>query len=156
MFSQLHSVCVETAPWISEQKTTLSAVFYLAAARAYLHFDQTRRRSHYFLALALFVLALLSRTVTSTLPAALLVVLWWRRKHLSCRRDALPLLPWFALGGACYRVAGATIYSRGGSQFRPDAGRAAPVSRPSDLVLPGLLASDRRAISPQRETRSGV
>jgi tetratricopeptide (TPR) repeat protein len=94
----LHPVCVETVAWISEQKTTLSAVFYLAAAIAYLHFDQTRRRSHYFLALALFVLALLSKTVTATLPGALLVVFWWQRKRLSWKRDALPLLPWFALG----------------------------------------------------------
>ena len=94
----LHPVCVEAVAWISEQKTTLSAVFYLAAALTYLHFDKTRRRSHYFLALALFVLALLSKTVSATLPAALLVVLWWQRKRLSWKRDALPLLPWFALG----------------------------------------------------------
>jgi tetratricopeptide (TPR) repeat protein len=94
----LHPVCVETVAWISEQKTTLSAVFYLVAALTYLRFDQTRRRSHYFLALALFVLALLSKTVTATLPAALLVVLWWQRKRLSWNRDAAPLLPWFALG----------------------------------------------------------
>ncbi len=94
----LHPVCVEAVAWISEQKTTLSAVFYLAAALTYLHFDKTRRRSHYFLALALFVLALLSKTVSATLPAALLVILWWQRKRLSWKRDALPLLPWFALG----------------------------------------------------------
>jgi protein O-mannosyl-transferase len=94
----LHPVCVETVAWISEQKSTLSAVFYLAAALTYLHFDRTRRRSHYFLALALFTLALLSKTVTATLPGALLVVLWWQRKRLSWKRDTLPLIPWFALG----------------------------------------------------------
>ena len=43
----LHPVCVEAVAWISEQKSTLSGVFYLAAALAYLHFDQSRRRSHY-------------------------------------------------------------------------------------------------------------
>lgn len=94
----LHPVCVEAVAWISEQKSTLSAVFYLGAALTYLHFDQTRRRSQYFLALGLFVLALLSKTVTATLPAALLVVFWWQRKHLSFKRDVLPLQPWFALG----------------------------------------------------------
>jgi protein O-mannosyl-transferase len=94
----LHPVCVETVAWISEQKSTLSAVFYLAAALTYLHFDKTRRRSQYFLALTLFVLALLSKTVTATLPAALLVVLWWQRKRLTWKRDALPLAPWFILG----------------------------------------------------------
>ena len=35
----LHPVCVETVAWISEQKNTLSAVFYLGAALAYLRFD---------------------------------------------------------------------------------------------------------------------
>src|SRR5271157_5987873 len=65
----LHPACVEAVAWISEQKSTLSAVFYLGAALAYLHFDETRRRSRYLLALGLFVLALLTRTVTATLPA---------------------------------------------------------------------------------------
>jgi protein O-mannosyl-transferase len=96
----LHPVCVEAVAWISEQKSTLSAVFYLAAALCYLHFDQSRRRLQYFLALALFVLALLSKTVTATLPAALLVVFWWRRGRLDWKRDAMPLLPWLALGAA--------------------------------------------------------
>jgi protein O-mannosyl-transferase len=100
----LHPVCVEAVAWISEQKSTLSAVFYLAAALCYLHFDRSRRKPQYFLALALFVLALLSKTVTATLPAALLVVLWWRRGRLDWKRDAMPLLPWFALGAAAGMV----------------------------------------------------
>jgi tetratricopeptide (TPR) repeat protein len=96
----LHPVCVESVAWIAEQKNTLSTVFYLSAALLYLHFDATRRRSQYFLALALFVLALLTKTVTDTLPAALLVVFWWRRGRIGWKRDVLPLLPWFALGAA--------------------------------------------------------
>jgi tetratricopeptide (TPR) repeat protein len=63
-----------------------------------LGFDRTRRRSHYLWAFALFICALLSKTVTATLPAALLVVLWWKRGRLDVRRDVRPLLPWFALG----------------------------------------------------------
>ncbi len=93
----LHPVCVESVAWISEQKSTLSGVFYLAAALTYLRFDQTRRKSPYFMALGLFVLALLSKTVTATLPAALGVLLWWLRGRLEWRRDVLPLLPWLGL-----------------------------------------------------------
>jgi tetratricopeptide (TPR) repeat protein len=96
----LHPVCVEAVAWISEQKSTLSAVFYLAAALTYLHFDRTRRTSQYFLAFGLFVAAMLTKTVTATLPAALLVVFWWKRGRLEWKRDVLPLLPWFALGAA--------------------------------------------------------
>jgi len=54
----------------------------------------------YWLATIFFLLALLCKTVTATLPAALLVVLWWRRGSLSWKRDAVPLLPWFGLGAA--------------------------------------------------------
>ena len=96
----LHPVCVESVAWITEQKNTLSGVFYFGSALAYMGFDQSRARSRYFLALTLFSLALLSKTTTSTLPAAVLVVFWWKRGRLSWKRDVLPLLPWFALSAA--------------------------------------------------------
>jgi tetratricopeptide (TPR) repeat protein len=96
----LHPVCVESVAWISEQKNTLSAVFYLGAALIYLDFDQTRRRPPYFFALGLFVLALLTKSVAASLPAALLLIFWWRRGRLDWKRDLRPLLPWFAIGAA--------------------------------------------------------
>lgn len=96
----LHPVCVEAVAWISEQKSTLSAAFYLASALAYIHFDQARRRSQYVFALVLFVLALLTKTVTATLPAALLLILWWKRGRIEFKSDAMPLLPWFAIGAS--------------------------------------------------------
>lgn len=98
----LHPVCVESVAWISEQKNTLSTVFYLLALLAWLRFDQRRDAGSpgawrgYVLASVLFVLAGLSKTVTVTLPAALLVMIWWQRGRLSWRRDVWPLLPWFA------------------------------------------------------------
>jgi protein O-mannosyl-transferase len=94
----LHPVCVEAVAWISEQKSTLSAVFYLSSAFIYLGFDRTRRRSAYLWAFGLFVCALLTKTVTATLPAALLLIFWWQRGRLDLRRDVRPLLPWFAIG----------------------------------------------------------
>ena len=65
---------------------------------AYLHFDETRRPGWYFGALGLFVLAVLSKTVTATLPGALLVIFWWQRGRLNWKKDVLPLLPFFILG----------------------------------------------------------
>ena len=96
----LHPVCVETVAWISEQKNALSAVFYLGAALAYLRFDGERRWRWYAVGAGLFGLAVLSKSVAATLPAALLVVLWWKRGRLSWKADALPLLPWFCLSAA--------------------------------------------------------
>jgi tetratricopeptide (TPR) repeat protein len=96
----LHPVCVEAVAWISEQKSTLSGVFYLAAALTYLHFDRSRKRSQYLLGLGVFVMALLSKSVTATLPAALLVVFWWQRGRLDWRREWRPLLPWLVLGAS--------------------------------------------------------
>ena len=98
MVFALHPVCVEAVAWISEQKSTLSAVFYLSSVFIYLGFDRTRRRSSYLWALSLFILALLTKTVTATLPAALLVIFWWQRGRLDWRRDVRPLLPWIGVG----------------------------------------------------------
>ncbi len=97
----VHPVCVESVAWISEQKNTLSLVFYLASALAFLRFDRERGQPPavraYAIALGLFVLAILTKSVCATLPAALLVVLWWQRGRLSWRRDVVCLLPWFVL-----------------------------------------------------------
>ena len=70
------------------------------AALVYLSFDTGRGRRAYLLATFLFALALLSKSVTATLPAALLVILWWRRGRISWKSDVLPLLPWFLLSAA--------------------------------------------------------
>ncbi len=94
----LHPVCVESVAWISEQKNTLSLVFYLLAALAYLRFDGGRQGRWYGLAFGLFVLALLTKSVTATLPAAILLGLYWRRGRLLWSRDVVPLLPWFVVG----------------------------------------------------------
>ena len=94
----LHPVQVESVAWITEQKNTLSAVFYLGAALCYLRFEERREARSWAVALLLFLLALASKSVTATLPAALLLLHWWRRGRPAFRRDVVPLLPFFALG----------------------------------------------------------
>lgn len=91
----LHPVMVESVAWVSEQKNTLSAAFYLGAALAYLRFDRTRAWTPYVAAFGLFGAGLLSKSVVASLPAALLVIFWWRRGTLSWKKDAQPLLPFF-------------------------------------------------------------
>jgi tetratricopeptide (TPR) repeat protein len=93
----LHPVHVESVAWATERKNVLSGLFYLSALLAYLRFETTRLRGWYVTASAAFVAALLSKTVTCTLPAVLLLLIWWRRGRIS-RTDWLHLLPWFAVG----------------------------------------------------------
>jgi Flp pilus assembly protein TadD len=96
----VHPVCVESVAWISEQKNTLSLAFYLLSAWAYLGFSGARGRGSYILAFLLFCAALGTKSVTATLPAALLLVTWWTAGRLAWRRDVVPLLPWFAIAAA--------------------------------------------------------
>jgi tetratricopeptide (TPR) repeat protein len=100
----LHPVQVESVAWIAERKNVLSGVFYFASALAYFRFAppgarETERgdRRLWALAFLFFLLALFSKTVTASLPAAILVVLWWKRGRIAAR-DVLPLLPFFAAG----------------------------------------------------------
>lgn len=115
----LHPVHVESVAWITERKNVLSGFFYLASALAYFRFanvtgdladtsassdmhpltsGKSRRPwGYYVLSLFLFLCALLSKTVTCSLPAAILLVLWWKRGRI-CRSDILTLLPYFVVG----------------------------------------------------------
>ena len=55
------------------------------------------------------------KTVTATLPAALLVIFWWKRGRLDWRRDVRPLLPWLALGAAAGLFSSWVEWSYGGA-----------------------------------------
>lgn len=111
----LHPVHVESVAWVIELKDVLSALFYLLAMHAFLSFyeqsetAQTEdkawagrlalRRSAatwYAVALAAFAFGMLSKSIVITFPAALLLVLWWKRGRLA-GRDWLRLAPFFGL-----------------------------------------------------------
>jgi len=101
----LHPVNVESVAWITERKNVLSGLFYLLAALAWLRFrpltDEEPTRvpdwRYYWLASGFFVCALLSKTVTCSLPAVLLLLIWWKTGRVQ-KRDGVALAPWFALG----------------------------------------------------------
>jgi len=101
----LHPVHVESVAWITERKNVLSGAFYLSSMLFYLRFagigpdrpSGRRRWACYATALLLFACALLSKSVTCTLPAALVLLLWWRRDRLRTS-DLWPLIGWLAIG----------------------------------------------------------
>jgi tetratricopeptide (TPR) repeat protein len=96
----LHPIQVESVAWMTELKNTLSTAFFLAAALAYLRFDDRRDARAYIVAAVFFAAALLSKTVAGVLPAVLLVGFWWRRGRIDVRRDVLPLVPFFVAAAA--------------------------------------------------------
>ncbi len=93
----LHPVCVESVAWITERKNVLSVLFLLLSAIAWESFGRTRRWRSYAACLALFVAALLSKSVAAVLPALLLVDAWRRTGHVT-RRELLSALPLFVIG----------------------------------------------------------
>jgi tetratricopeptide (TPR) repeat protein len=114
----VHPLNVESVAWITERKNVLSGVFYLLAFRTYLkaigengewkiedgknstapssilHLPSSRS---YLVAFLFLLLALFSKTVTATMPAAMLLVLWWKRGRLRIV-DFIRLLPFFFAG----------------------------------------------------------
>jgi len=110
----VHPVNAESVAWVSERKNVLSALLMFASILAYLKFlrigddDAAGARpapvegkpdytTWYALAIGLFVLALLSKTVACSMPAVVLVLIWWKRGRVGVN-DVLPLIPFFVIG----------------------------------------------------------
>ncbi|MBI2401091.1 MAG: tetratricopeptide repeat protein [Deltaproteobacteria bacterium] len=93
----LHPVHVESVAWISERKNVLSGLFYLLSLYTFLKCEDKPGKGLYFLSLALFILALLCKTVACTLPAAFLIIRWMRGRNIGVGYIA-SLIPFFALG----------------------------------------------------------
>jgi tetratricopeptide (TPR) repeat protein len=94
----LHPVQVDSVAWLAEIKNTLSGVFFFGCVLAYLHFDQTRNRKAYALALFLFGVGLLAKAIVAMAVVVLSILFWWKRGRLQWKRDLQPLLPFFLMG----------------------------------------------------------
>ncbi|MBL8753060.1 MAG: tetratricopeptide repeat protein [Planctomycetes bacterium] len=95
----VHPVHVESVAWVTERKNVLSLLCALWAARQWLAWHDIGGAGHYRLGCLGFAAALASKTVTASLPAALLVVLWWRDGTVA-RRAWRGALPWLVVGVA--------------------------------------------------------
>jgi protein O-mannosyl-transferase len=94
----LHPVQVESVAWISELKNVQSLFFFLLALIAWVEFvDDRPSWRWYVLALLFHALALFSKTTACTLPAALVLILWLRKKPVSLSRW-VQILPFVMLG----------------------------------------------------------
>ena len=103
----VHPLHVESVAWIIERKDVLSGLFYLTAVLVWLRFLEQPRPWRYGLALLLFVAGLLSKSVVVTLPAALLIVQWWKTGRIT-GKDLLRLAPFFLVA---LLITAADLYS---------------------------------------------
>jgi protein O-mannosyl-transferase len=102
----LHPVQVESVAWISERKNVLSGFFYFLTLLCYLRFspigsdvlsEHKQQWRYYGFALVFFACALLSKSATCSLPAVILLLIWWKKSRLALT-DCVPLVPMFAVG----------------------------------------------------------
>jgi tetratricopeptide (TPR) repeat protein len=111
----VHPVNVESVAWVTERKNVLSTILYLGAVVAYIRFvtrlkgfetDQAQVTAApiiaspwgvWGLSFALFVAAMLSKTTACSMPAVMLLLLWWKRKRFTLD-DVIPLVPFFIVG----------------------------------------------------------
>jgi tetratricopeptide (TPR) repeat protein len=103
----LHPLQVESVAWITERKNTLSGVLALGAALALLRFEGIGRKSPgsnrwALLAAVLFGGALLSKSVTASVPAVIAVLLVWKLGRVP--RRSIPWLSAMLAAGAAYGI----------------------------------------------------
>jgi tetratricopeptide (TPR) repeat protein len=131
----LHPSQAMTVAWVAERKNLLSLAFLLGAALLWTR--TPRRRRDEFLALAAFVLALLSKSAVLLFPV--LLVLWDRTRPTAARASWPRLLPFFA---AALAATVPTLLSE--ARFVADAG-STPIP---DRVLCAAMAAGFYALKP--------
>lgn len=111
----VHPAHVEPVTWVIGRKDLLATLFCLSAALSWIRFSELQtaapRRGRaglwaYSMALALFVAAMLSKTVAVTLPLGLLIMHWYQQGQVK-RRHILWLTPLFLAG---FAIASADMY----------------------------------------------
>jgi len=106
LFFAAHPLRAESVGWITERRDVLSGLFYVGAALAYVKAVSggARRVDLYWTSVALFVGALLAKSITATLPVVLLVLDLYPLRRLGGSRGWTrwavwaEKLPFFALG----------------------------------------------------------
>lgn len=101
----VHPVHVETVVWITELKNLLSTTFYLIALWTYMRFipihpqqiSDKKKKLFYGFSFIFYVCALLTKTVTCSLPVVILLILYWKHQKIK-KQDILSVTPYFVVG----------------------------------------------------------
>jgi tetratricopeptide (TPR) repeat protein len=92
----VHPAMVESVAWISEFKNTLSQLPFLLALCAWLDFEKKKQPRDYFLALLLFLVAMLCKITMAPFPLLILLYAWWKRGRIGWN-DLKVSAPFFAI-----------------------------------------------------------
>ena len=128
----VHPVNVESVAWISQRKNLMAMLFFLLSIRFYLQAETATQRADktgtgtsqerfrsvrakacsepvpflsarwYWLSLAAFLLAMLSKGSVAILPVVLLMIIWWLRPVV--KGDLVRLAPFFVMAVALAAV----------------------------------------------------
>ncbi len=129
-FFAVHPIQVESVAWIAGFSTPLFAMFSLLAMNFYVkHCADEKSGNNYVIALGMFLLACLSKSIAVTLPLTLLVLDIWLKRPQN-RRLYLEKIPFVAIS-LVFGIL--TLYSRQ---------EAGPLDQPADFSLldRGLMA----------------
>ncbi|HUB67572.1 MAG TPA: tetratricopeptide repeat protein [Candidatus Methylacidiphilales bacterium] len=92
----VHPMQVESVAWIAELKNTLSLPLFLLAMCTWLDYEERRGRRDYWLAIALFFLAMLGKITVAPFPLVILLFAWWKRNRVTLA-DLKESAPFFAI-----------------------------------------------------------
>jgi tetratricopeptide (TPR) repeat protein len=105
-FVAFHPLRVESVAWVAERKDVLSVFFLIVSLACYLRYVRTGKWRWYGALFLLFLLGLLAKPVTATLPALLILMDFWPlgrfrletaegtigRRILALGREKIPLI----------------------------------------------------------------
>ncbi|MCB9246920.1 MAG: tetratricopeptide repeat protein [Flavobacteriales bacterium] len=95
-FFALHPTRIESVAWISELKDVLFTAFFLLALDFYTRYIKEGGMKHYWLALGMFLLSCLSKSMAISLPITLFLVDYWQKRKWD-RKAILEKIPFLAL-----------------------------------------------------------
>ena len=101
----VNPIHVESVAWVTERKNVLSLLCYLLAAERWIRWHDEQSNRSYLIGSLWLLGALWSKTVVASLPAALLIVVWWRDGKIT-KRATVGTIPWFVVGAllGCFTV----------------------------------------------------
>lgn len=106
----IHPLRVESVAWVTERKDVLNGLFALSSILFYLRYVQLKESGNansfslqYVLAIILFMLSLMAKSVSVIIPAVLLVLDWYpleRLKKCNFTSVLIEKIPFFAVSAA--------------------------------------------------------